>query len=76
MFVCRAEAATKVKDGVVVIQRQPVQKVIQFFKAVPYVRRVGFVGFLVCPEQLFQDGFAIRIAGVKWASLQMGFEQI
>ena len=76
VFICRAEAATKVKDGVVVIQRQMPQEVIQFFEAFPDVRRIGFVGFLVGPVQLIQDSFTIRIASIEWAGLQMVLEQI
>ena len=76
VFVGCAEAAAKVENSIVVLQRQPVQKGIQFLEAVPYVRWVGFVGFLVCPEQLVQYCFAIRIADVKGAGLQMVLEQI
>ena len=76
VFVGRAKAAAQVEDGVVIIQRQMSKEGIQFFEPVPYVRRVGFVGFLVCPVQLFQDGFTIRIAGVKGVGLQMVLEQI
>ena len=76
MFVCRAEAATQVEDGVVVLQGYAFQQGIQFFEAVPYVRGIGFVGFLVGPVQLIQYCFTIRIAGIEGASLQMVLEQI
>ena len=76
VFVRRAEAAAQVEDGVVVLQGYAIQKGIQFFEAVPYVRGIGFVGFLVGSVQLFQDGFTIRVACIKGAGLQMVLEQI
>ena len=57
----------------IVIQRQLPQKGIQFFKAIPDVRWVGFVGFLVRPEELVQDSFAIQASGIKGAGLQRVF---
>ena len=76
MFVCGAEAAAEVKDGIIIFQWQISQQVIQFPEAIPDVRRVGFMGFLVCPEDLVQDSFAIRVSGIEWAGLQMVLEQI
>ena len=76
VFVCCAEAAAQIEDGVVILQGYAIQQGIQFFEAVPYVRGIGFVGFLVGPVQLFQDSCTIRIAGVERAGLQMVLEQI
>ena len=64
------------EDGIVVIQRQISQKGIQFLESVPDFRRVRFVGFLICPEELVQDSFTIWVSGIKGAGLQMVLEQI
>ena len=76
MLISDAEAAAEGEDGVVILQGYAFQQGIQFFEAVPYVRGIGFVGFLVGSVQLIQYCFTIRIAGIEGAGLQMVLEQI
>ena len=57
MFIGGTEAATEVKDGIIIFQWQMSQQVIQFTEAIPDIRRVGFIGFLIGLVQLVQDGF-------------------
>ena len=49
ILVSRAEAAAEMECGIVVIQRQMPQEIVQFFEAFPDVRGIGFVGFCVYP---------------------------
>ena len=71
-----AELATEVPYGVVIIQEQTAQEVIQFFESVADLRRVGFVGFGVGLVQLVQDGVTITIAGIEWVGLYVGFQSL
>ena len=47
MFIGGTEAATEIKDGIIIFQWQMSQQVIQFTEAIPDIRRVGFIGFLI-----------------------------
>ena len=73
MLIGGAELTTEVPDGIVIIQGQIAQEVIQFLESVPDVRRVGFVGLGVGLVQLVQDGVTITIAGIEWVGLYVGF---
>ena len=50
VFIGCTEAAAEIEYGVVIIQRQVFQQFIQFPEAIPDVRRIGFVGFLIGSE--------------------------
>jgi len=52
------------------------QQVIQFSEAIPDVRWVGFVGFLIDLLKLIQDGFAVAVAGVKGMRFDIGFQPL
>ena len=65
MLIVGTKAAAEVEDGIIVFQWQMSQQVIQFSEAIPDIRWVGFVGFLIDLVQLVQDGFAVAVAGVK-----------
>jgi len=41
MFIGSTEAATEVKDGIIIFQWQMSQQVIQFTEAIPDIRWVG-----------------------------------
>ena len=73
MFVGSAELTTEVPHGIVIIQGQTAQEVIQFFEAVADLRWIGFVGFGVGLIHLIQDGVTITIAGIEWVGLYIGF---
>ena len=47
MFIGGTELTTEVPDGIVIIQGQAAQEVIQFFEAVADLRWIGFVGLYV-----------------------------
>ena len=74
MFVRAAEAAAKIEDSVVVLQRESAEELFQLLKAIADVRRVEFVGFCVSLVQLIQDGFAIAITGVKGVGSYVGIQ--
>ena len=76
MFIGGAELTTEVPDGIVIIQGQIAQEVIQFLESVPDVRRVGFVGLGVGLVQLVQDGVTITIAGIEWVGIYVGFQSL
>ena len=76
MFVGSAELTTEVPHGIVIIQGQTAQEVIQFFEAVADLRWIGFVGFGVGLVQLIQDGFAIAVTGVKGVGVYVGVEPL
>ena len=76
MLVGGAELTTEVPDGIVIIQGQIAQEVIQFLESVSDLRRVGFVGFCVSLVQLIQDGLAIAAAGIKRVGLYVGFQPL
>ena len=65
MFVSRAEAATEVENGIVIFQWQMSQQVIQFPEAIPDVRWVRFMGFLIGLVKLVQDSFAIAVTKIN-----------
>ena len=65
MLICSTKATTEVKDGIIIFQWQMSQQVIQFPEAIPDVRRVGFMGFLISVVELFQDCFIVTVARVK-----------
>ena len=58
IFVGGTELATEVPYGIVILQGQLTQKVVQFLEAVADFRWVGFVGFCVGLVKLIQDGIA------------------
>ena len=64
VFIGGAELATEVPYGIVILQGQLTQKVVQFLEAVADLRWVGFVGFCVGLVELIQDGFTIGIAQI------------
>ena len=64
------EAATEVEYGIIIFQWQISQQVIQFPEAIPDIRRIRFMGFLIGPEQLIQHRSVFRIAGVKAMALR------
>ena len=74
MFIGSTEAATEVKDGIIIFQWQMSQQVIQFTEAIPDIRWVGFIGFLIGLVQLVQDGFAVAVAGIKGLRFDVGFQ--
>ena len=76
MFVSGAELATEAPYGIIILQRYVAQKVVQFLKAVAYLRRVGFMGFCVSLVQLVEDGFAIAVTGVKGVGVYVGVEPL
>ena len=76
MFIGGAEAAAEVKDGIVICQWQMSQQVIQFPEAIPDVRWVGFMGFLIDLVQLIQDGFAVAVVGIKGVCFDVGFQPL
>ena len=76
MFIGGAELTTEVPDGIVIIQGQAAQEVIQFFEAVADLRWIGFVGFGVGLIHLIQDGVTITIAGIEWVGLYVGFQPL
>ena len=47
MFIGGTEAATEVKDGIIIFQWQMSQQVIQFTEAITDIRWGGFMGFLI-----------------------------
>ena len=73
MFVGGAELATEVPHGVVIIQGQTAQEVIQFLESVADLLWVGFVGFSVGLVQLIQDGLAFAVARIEWVGLYVVF---
>ena len=73
MLVCGTEAATEVKDSVIISQGQTLQEFCQIIEAVTYFRRVIFVGFLIDLVQLVQDGFAVAVAGIKGVCFDVSF---
>lgn len=52
------------------------QKYVQFTEAIPDVRWIGFVGFLIGLVELIQDGFAITVAGIEGMGLYVGFQPL
>jgi len=50
------------------------QQVIQFPEAVPDVRWVRFMGFLIDLVQLVQDGFAVAVPRIKGVCFDAGFQ--
>ena len=52
MLVGGAELTAEVPHGIVIIQGQTAQEVVQFLESVPDLRRVGLVGFGVGLIQL------------------------
>ena len=76
MLIGGTEAAAEVKDGIVIFQWQMSQQVIQFTEAVPDVRWVGFMGFLINLVKLIQDGFAVAVTGVKGVCFDIGFQSL
>ena len=76
MFIGSTELTTEVPYGIVILQGQLTQKVVQFLKAVADLRWVTFVGLCVGLVQLIQDGFAIAITGVKWVCVYVGFQPL
>ena len=76
MLVGGAELTTAVPYGIVIIQGQAAQEVIQFLKSIADFRWVGFVGLCVGLVQLIQDGFAIAITRVKWVCVYVGFQPL
>ena len=52
MFVRATEAAAKIEDSVVVLQRESAEELFQLLKAIADVRRVEFVGLCVGLVQL------------------------
>ncbi len=60
-----AEAEGEVKDGVVIIQRQPLQEGIRLLEAFLNFRRGAVIGLLVDFKQLIQNRFTIAVAGIK-----------
>ena len=73
MLIGGTEAATEVKDGVIILQWQMSQQVIQFPEAISDVRWIGFMGFLIDLVKLLQDGFAVAVARVKGVYFDVGF---
>ena len=51
-----AQAATEVKDGVVIVQGQGFQKTLQFLEALADFRWIGFVGFAIGLVELVENG--------------------
>ena len=76
MLIGGAEAAAEVEDGIIIFQRQMSQEVIQFQEAIPDVRWVGFMGFLIDLVKLIQDGFAVAVAGVEGVRFDVGFQPL
>ena len=76
MFVGGAELTTEIPHGIVIIQGQAVQEIIQFLESISDLRWIGFVGFGVGLIQLIQDGFAFTIAGIEWVGLYVGFQPL
>ena len=76
MLVGGAELTAEVPHGIVIIQGQAAQEVIQFFESITNLLWVGFVGLGVSLVQLIQDGFAITIAGIEWVGLYVGFQPL
>ena len=76
MLVSGAELATEIPYGVIIIQGQVTQKVIQFLESVADLRWVGFVGFCVGLVELVQDGFAIGITGIKRMGGYVGIQPL
>ena len=76
MLIGGTELTTEVPDGIVIIQGQAAQEVIQFFESITNLRRVGFVGFSVGLVELIQDGFAITITGIKGVGRYVGIQPI
>ena len=70
MFISGAEAAAKVEDCVVIIQRKCAKEFFQLFEPLTDLRWVGFVGFSVGLVKLIQDGFVVAVTGVNgWVSM-------
>ena len=76
MFIGGAELTTEVPHGIVIIQGQAAQEVIQFFESITNLLWVGFVGLGVSLVQLIQDGVTITIAGIEWVGLYVGFQSL
>ena len=76
VFIGGAELATEVPYGIVILQGQLTQKVVQFLEAVADLRWVGFVGFCVGLVKLIQDGFTIGITQVNGVLVHIGFQPL
>ena len=70
-----AEAAAKIKNGVVIVQGQRFQKRLQFFETVTNFRRVGFVGFAIGLVELIQNSFAIAAPRIEGMVVRIGFQR-
>jgi hypothetical protein len=64
-----AKTAAEAEDGVVVVQEQGFQKILQFGEACLDFRWIGFAGLCISLVKLIQDGFVVAVTVVKW----MGF---
>ena len=76
MFVRATEAAAKIEDSVVVLQRESAEELFQLLKAIADVRRVEFVGLCVGLVQLIQDGFVITVTGIEGMRGYVGIEPL
>ena len=69
-----AQAATEVKDGIVIVQGQGFQKTLQFFETLADFRRIGFVGFAIGLVELIQNGFSVAVPRIKRMVACVGFQ--
>jgi len=60
------QAATEVKDGIVIAQRQRLQETRQFFETFADFGRIGFMGFGIGLVELVENGFTIAVPNIKW----------
>ena len=68
------QAATEVKDGIVIAQRQRLQETLQFLETLADFRRIGFVGFGIGLVELVENGFSIAVPGIKRMVVRVGFQ--
>ena len=76
MFVSSTDLATKVPYGIIIIQGQAAQEVIQFLEAVADFRWIGFMGFCVGLVELIQYVFAIASTGIKGVGIYVHLQPL
>ena len=74
LLVGGAQAATKVKNGVIIFQGQGFQETLQFFETLADFWLIGFVGFAIGLVELIQNGFSIAAPRVKGMVVRIDFQ--
>lgn len=65
VFIGAAQAATEVKDSIIIFQWEVTEEFFQFFEAITNLRRIRLMGLSIGLVKLIQDGFTITIPGVE-----------